>query len=484
MSVLSFLDRENTVAKPGYNRWLVPPAALAIHLCIGQIYAYSVFNKPMTQLLGAEQGLSEGGAFISASGDWELTTLGWIFSIALFTLGASAAIFGKWLERVGPRKAMFASALCFAGGFFVSAAGVGLHNIWLIYLGHGVIGGIGLGLGYISPVSTLIKWFPDRPGMATGMAIMGFGGGAMIASPMSVALMDYFSSGAGVAGSRGVGETFLVMGAIYFIFMMFGVFTVRVPAKNWKPEGWTPAPKGQNKMITTANVDADTAIKTPQFWLIFAVLMLNVTAGIGVLGQASVMIQEMFSESVVGSDLAVTAAAAGGFVGLLSLFNMVGRFFWSSLSDKIGRKNTYSVYFILGAVLYFAVPTTGNMASIVLFVTAFCVIISMYGGGFATVPAYLRDMFGTMEVGAIHGRLLLAWSAAAIFGPVLINYLRAYQIETIGLAPAQAYSFTMYIMAGLLLVGLVCNLMVKPVDEKYHYAEEDTVSASKEAAPA
>ena len=461
MNLFSFLDRHHSVAKPAYNRWLVPPAALAIHLCIGQIYAYSVFNKPMTQIIGITEPTAQ---------DWKLTTLGWIFSIALFTLGASAALFGKWLERVGPRKAMFASALCFSGGFFVSALGIHFHQIWMIYLGHGVIGGIGLGLGYISPVSTLIKWFPDKPGMATGMAIMGFGGGAMIASPLSVALMDYFRS----SSSVGVGETFLVMGVLYLAFMMFGVFTVRIPPKNWKPEGWTPKPKSAKpQMITTAHVDADTALKTPQFYLLFAVLMLNVTAGIGVLGQASVMIQEMFSAATVGRQMAVSAAAAGGFVGLLSLFNMVGRFFWSSLSDRIGRKNTYTIFFLLGAVLYFSIPSIGAAGSIVFFVLCFGLIMSMYGGGFATIPAYLRDMFGTMQVGAIHGRLLLAWSAAAILGPVLINYLRAYQIESLQLPPAQAYSFTMYIMAGLLLVGLVCNLMVKPVATKFHYEETD-----------
>jgi MFS family permease len=448
-----FLQRERTVASPDFNRWLVPPAALAIHLCIGQIYAYSVFNKPLTRLIGIDA---------PAGGDWELTTLGWIFSIALFTLGASAAIFGQWLERVGPRKAMFASALCFAGGFFVAALGVSLHNIWLVYLGHGVLGGIGLGLGYISPVSTLIKWFPDRPGMATGMAIMGFGGGAMIASPLSVGLMDYFSS----ATSTGVAQTFLTMGLIYFVFMMFGVFTIRVPAEGWKPAGWTPASTA-GKMMTDGHVDADQAIKTPQFYLLFAVLALNVTAGIGVLGQASVMIQEMFSVDSVPEGMAVGAAAAGGFVGLLSVFNMLGRFIWSSLSDRIGRKNTYNVFFILGAILYVMVPAAGNAGSVVLFVACFAVIISMYGGGFATIPAYLRDMFGSRQVGAIHGRLLLAWSLAAIAGPVLVNYIRAYQIEELQIAPAQAYSTTMYIMAGLLILGLISNLFIKPVNEKY-----------------
>ncbi len=479
MSVLtSFLDKSRTVARPGYNRWLVPPAALSIHLCIGQIYAYSVFNNPLTQVIGITE---------PAPADWSLVQVGLIFSIALFCLGASAAVFGKWLERVGPRRAMFTSALCFAGGFLLSAIGVWSHQIWLLYLGHGVLGGIGLGLGYISPVSTLIKWFPDRPGMATGMAIMGFGGGAMVASPLSIWLMDFFKT----ANSTGVAETFLVMGGLYFAFMLFGVLTVRIPPEDFglriadcgksvpnsnistseasKDEHAVIDSNPQSPIPNPQSVDANTAIKTPQFYLLFCVLMLNVTAGIGVLGQASVMIQEMFSEKVVGANKAVTVAAAGGFVGLLSLFNMAGRFFWSSLSDRIGRRSTYSTFFLLGAVLYFLVPLTGQMGSIVLFVGAFCVIMSMYGGGFATIPAYLRDMFGVMEVGAIHGRLLLAWSVAAILGPQLVNNIRAYQIETLQVPAANAYSTTMYIMAGLLLVGFVCNICIKPVNPKFHF---------------
>ena len=454
-SLTSIFHKSNTVAGPGFNRWLVPPAALSIHLCIGQIYAYSVFNKPLARAIGVTA---------PAADDWSLVELGLVFSIALFCLGASAALFGKWLDRVGPRLAMFVSALCFSGGFILSAAGVWLHEIWLIYLGHGVLGGIGLGLGYISPVSTLIKWFPDRPGMATGMAIMGFGGGAMVAAPLSIWLMGHFSS----PTSTGVAETFLVMGGLYFFFMLFGVFTVRVPPENWKPAGWEPSAKSKP---AAPNVSANAAIRTPQFYLLFAVLMLNVSAGIGVLGQASVMIQEMFSAKVVGASKAVTAAAAGGFVGLLSLFNMAGRFFWSSLSDRIGRRHTYSVFFLFGAILYFFVPLTGNMGSIVLFVGAFCIIMSMYGGGFATIPAYLRDLFGTMEVGAIHGRLLLAWSMAALLGPQLVNNIRAYQIETLHIPAANAYSTTMYIMAGLLLIGFVCNISVRPVAKKFHYKE-------------
>jgi len=443
----NFFNKSNTIATANFNRWRVPPAALAIHLCIGQIYAYSVFNKPLSQAIGVSQ---------PVEGDWSLVQIGYVFSIALFCLGASAALFGRWLERVGPRMAMFMSALCFSGGFFISALGVWWHQIWLLYLGNGVLGGIGLGLGYISPVSTLIKWFPDRPGMATGMAIMGFGGGAMIAAPLSIRLMEYFES----AHSIGVAETFVAMGILYLGIMLFGVWGIRIPKVGWYPQGMS---EEAVRRIPGTGLDADAAIRTPQFYLLFAVLMLNVTAGIGVLGQASVMIQEMFSARVVGNERAVTAAAAAGFVSLLSLFNMVGRFFWSSLSDKIGRKTTYTIFFLLGALLYVSVPITGRMGNTVLFVGAFCLIMSMYGGGFATIPAYLRDLFGAKEVGAIHGRLLLAWSAAALLGPQLINNIRAYQIETLQMPAAEAYSVTMYLMAMLLLLGFFCNMLVRPI---------------------
>lgn len=451
MGALSFLDREHTVAEPGFSRWMVPPAALCIHLCIGQAYALSVFNLPMTKLIGITQ---------SAPDDWKLTDLGWIFSIAIVFLGLSAAVFGRWVEEGGPRRAMVTAGLCWGGGFLVSALGVYSHNLWLIYFGYGVLGGCGLGLGYISPVSTLIKWFPDRPGMATGMAIMGFGGGAFIASPLSVWLMQRFSTSTHV----GVAEAFVALGIIYFCFMMVGAAIVRVPAPGWKPEGYTP-PAVAQKLITKNDVYVYDAIKTPQFWLIWWVLCLNVTAGIGVLGQASAMSQEMFPGHV-------TAVAAAGFVGLLSLFNMLGRFFWASTSDIIGRKNTYFCFFVLGTLLYILVPWTGSIGSVALFVLCFVVIMSMYGGGFATVPAYLKDMFGIRYVGAIHGVLLTAWSAAGVFGPVLVNYIRQYQIDH-GVPKAQAYNTTMYIMAGLLVIGLICNAMIKAVHERYHMKADD-----------
>jgi MFS family permease len=441
-----FFSKEATIAKPGFSRWMVPPAALAVHLCIGQAYAFSVFNAPLTKLIGITK---------SAPGDWSLTTLGWIFSLAIVFLGLSAAFAGKWLEKVGPRRTMFTAACCFGGGFLVSALGVYLHQIVLLYLGYGVIGGIGLGLGYVSPVSTLIRWFPDRRGMATGMAIMGFGGGAMIAAPGSVALMNYFKT----ATSVGVAETFVVLGVLYFISMTIGALAIRVPAADWKPAGWTP-PTTANKMITKNHVHIDQALKTPQFYLLWLVLFLNVTAGIGVLGQASVMIQESFKSTI-------TAGAAAGFVGLLSLFNMGGRFVWASASDWIGRKNTYFIFFALGAVLYFLVPQFAQSGSIALFVLAYGIILSMYGGGFATIPAYLADMFGTAFVGGVHGRLLTAWAAAGIAGPVVVNYVRAYQVAH-GVTGADAYTMTLHIMASLLVVGFVCNLLVTRVHEKHH----------------
>ncbi len=439
----SILARERTVAPPGFNRWLVPPAALCVHLSIGQVYAFSVFNLPLTRLIGGTT---------QAPDDWTLARLGWIFSIAIAFLGIASALFGGWLDRVGPRRAMVTAACCFGGGLLVGALGIALHQLWMLYLGYGVLGGCGLGLGYISPVKTLMSWFPDRPGMATGLAIMGFGGGAMIAAPLSVMLMDWYGS----AGHLGVAQTFATLGIGSFCFMLIGAAIVRVPAAGWAPEGFVPRPTS----LSVANMPAVTqyeAVKTRQFWLIWAVLFLNVTAGIGVLEQASAMSQEMFPGRI-------TTYAAAGFVGLLSLFNMGGRFIWASGSDRLGRKTTFAIFFTLGFLLYALVPFSGQSGNIVAFVLCYGVIISMYGGGFSTVPAYLRDIFGLQYVGAIHGRLLTAWSAAGVLGPVLVNYLRAWQIGN-GVAKAQAYTVTMYVMAALLLCGLVCNLLVRPLRE-------------------
>lgn len=440
------LDRERIVAGPDFNRWLVPPAALCVHLCIGQVYAFSVFNLPMTRLIGITH---------AAADDWKLTQLGWIFSIAILVLGIASALTGSWLDRAGPRKAMLLAAACFGGGFVVASFGIRAHQLWLVYLGYGVLGGCGLGIGYISPVKTLMTWFPDRPGMATGLAIMGFGGGALIASPLSVLLMHHFAT----PTESGVGPTFLVLGIGYFCFMAIGAVVVRVPAEGWRPAGFIPATQSQ-RMVASGHVEVNEALHTPQFYLLWLVLCLNVTAGIGVISQASAMTQEMFQGRI-------TPVAAAGFVGLLSLFNMLGRLFWASSSDRLGRRNTYTVFFVLGILLYIAVPSIAAMHNVMLFVAAYAIIISMYGGGFATIPAYLRDVFGVRFVGAIHGRLLTAWSIAGVLGPVLVNYIRQYELQH-GILKQDSYTVTLYIMAGLLGCGLICNLLMRPV-ARHHF---------------
>jgi MFS family permease len=487
-----FFSRERTIAKANFNRWLVPPAALAIHLCIGMAYGFSVFWLPLSRAVGITKSvacpteMSFFESLTAANCDWKVTTVQVMYTLFFVFLGCSAALFGGWLERAGPRKAGVVAALCWCGGLVISAYGVYIHQIWLTWLGSGVIGGIGLGLGYISPVSTLIKWFPDRRGMATGMAIMGFGGGAMIGSPLANKLMIAFAT----PSSVGVWQTFLCLAAIYFVFMMAGALGYRVPPENWQPAGWTKPAENGSKLITANHVHLNVATFTPQFWLVWAVLCLNVTAGIGILGMASPMLQEVFGGHLIGLDLKFgdldpaqkvqIATIAAGFTGLLSLFNIAGRFFWASLSDKMGRKNTYFVFFLLGMALYASIPTWAQTGSLVLFVMSFAIILSMYGGGFATVPAYLADMFGTKMVGAIHGRLLTAWSVAGIGGPSLVAGIRDYQLEH-GIPRAEVYNITMYILAGLLLLGCLCNYLVKSVAQR-HYMTTDQVMAEKKLA--
>ncbi|MFA4912772.1 MAG: OFA family MFS transporter, partial [Burkholderiaceae bacterium] len=458
-----WLDKERTIAGPGFNRWVVPPAALAIHLCIGMAYGFSVFWLPLSKALAGPDmmtcpaSMSLFTELFTTSCNWRISTMGWMYTLFFVLLGCSAALWGGWLERAGPRKAGVVSALCWCGGLVISSIGVYTHQMWMLWLGSGVIGGIGLGLGYISPVSTLIKWFPDKRGMATGMAIMGFGGGAMIGAPLADLLMRHFAG----PGSVGVWQTFLTMAIIYFVFMMSGAMGYRVPVTGWKPEGWVPPPQNANAMITRGHVHVKRVWGIPQFWLVWLVLCLNVTAGIGILGMASPLLQEVFGGRLIGQNdlgfaqlnpqqLAAIATIAAGFTGLISLFNIGGRFFWASLSDKLGRKVTYATFFVLGFLLYASIPWSAHMGMLALFVAAFCVILSMYGGGFATVPAYLADLFGTQMVGAIHGRLLTAWSAAGIFGPVLVGYIREYQLS-IGVPRAQVYDVTMYILAGMLV---------------------------------
>ena len=475
---LGILDREHTIAKAGFNRWLVPPAALCIHLCIGMAYGFSVFWLPLSRAIGLTKtsacpSISLWQELFTTTCDWRVASMGWMFTLFFVLLGVSAALWGGWLERVGPRKAGVVAALCWAGGLLIGALGVYVHQLWIMWLGAGVIGGVGLGLGYISPVSTLIKWFPDHRGMATGFAIAGFGGGAMIGAPLANILINYFKTPTSV----GVWETFVAMGVIYFVFMMIGAFAYRVSPAGWRPDGWTPPAKA-NAMITEHQVHLNDAHKTPQFWLIWWVLTLNVSAGIGVIGMASPMLQEIFAGSLIGQpgvafnaltpeQRVAIAAIAAGFAGLLSLFNIGGRVFWASLSDYIGRKNTYYCFFLLGIALYALAPTFAAMGSKLLFVLSFGIILSMYGGGFATVPAYLADMFGTQFVGAIHGRLLTAWSTAGIIGPVVVNYIREFQLSA-GVPRDHLYDTTMYILCAMLVAGLICNYLVKPVDPKWY----------------
>jgi MFS family permease len=492
---VGLLDKARIIAPADYNRWLVPPAALAIHLCIGMAYGFSVFWKPLQgAVLGADgkalpecsAGAATFGAkaigtlhaLFATSCNWSQFDLGWMFTLFFVLLGVSAAIWGGWLERVGPRKAGVVAAFCWGGGLLISAVGVYIHQLWLMWLGSGIIGGCGLGLGYISPVSTLIKWFPDRRGMATGMAIMGFGGGAMIGSPLATLLMAHFAT----PTSPGVWQTFVVMGIIYFVFMMGGAFGYRLPPVGWRPVGWTP-PSTLKTMIADGHVHLRDAHKTLQFWLIWLVLCLNVSAGIGVIGAASPMLQETFGGRLFGDpsvgfaqfsdDQKAKAALVGAaFVGLFSLFNIAGRFFWASLSDKIGRKLTYYTFFTLGFMCYAAAPTLATLGMLAVFAAAFCLIASMYGGGFATIPAYLADIFGTQFVGAIHGRLLTAWSTAGIVGPVIVNYMHDTRAAE-GVAPDQIYHPIFYVLAGLLVAGFICNLLIRPLAEKWFMKDEE-----------
>ncbi|WP_250447273.1 OFA family MFS transporter [Actinotalea sp. C106] len=447
---MNLLDRSRTIAPAGYNRWLVPPAALAVHLSIGQVYAFSVFKNPLLERFDASH-----------------TSVAIIFSIAIVMLGLSAAFGGTWMERNGPRKAMALSAVFWVSGFCVAALGVQLEQLWIVYLGYGFLGGIGLGIGYISPVSTLIKWFPDRPGLATGLAIMGFGGGAMVASPLTARLLDTYAA----TPAEAIVPTLLTLAAIYAVLMTLGAVVIRVPAPGWKPAGWTPSPK-KNAMQTHADVRARSAVRTPQFYLLWIVLFTNVTAGIGILEQASPMIQDFFTS--------VTPATAAGYVGLLSLANMAGRFVWSSTSDVLGRKRIYVMYLGVGAALY-AVLAAFSGTSIALFVVVTFFIVSFYGGGFATIPAYLKDLFGTLEVGAIHGRLLTAWSAAGVAGPLIVNGIadaRAAQ----GVEGAALYLPSLVVMTCVLAVGFIANMLVRPVHERHH-EPATTPTGPADAAP-
>lgn len=461
----------HTPAPPNHDRWLIPPCALAVHLCIGMAYGFSVFWLPLTHAIGitdsvACDGLTLATALTTTSCDWRVSDLVWVYTLFFVVLGAAAALFGGWVERVGPRRAGLVATACWSGGIAIGAIGVALHQLWLLWLGAGVIGGIGLGIGYITPVSTLIKWFPDRRGLATGMAIMGFGGGAMVGSPAADLLMKYFAT----PGNVGVAPAMLVLAAVYALVMAAGALGFRLPAPGW-------APPGKAEIAASARyVALADAHRTPQFWLVWVVLLLNVSASIGIIGLASPMVQEIFGGRLIGADVrfadfteeqkGAAAAAGAGFVGLISLFNIAGRFFWASLSDRIGRKAMYAAILALGAALYGLLLPGPATASLLLFLACFALIASMYGGGFAAVPAWLADLFGTANVGAIHGRLLTAWSTAGVLGPLLVASARDAGLAA-GAAREAVYAPIFLMLAAMLLVGLVAALLVRPVAARW-----------------
>lgn len=492
------LSKEHITAGNQFNRWLVPPAALAVHLSIGMAYGFSVFWKPLGNTLTGPDGKPVAACAAGASTfadklagtakaltatdcNWTQFDLGWMYTLFFVLLGCSAAVWGGWLERAGPRKAGLVAMLCWCGGLLISALGIHQHQLWMMWLGSGVIGGIGLGLGYISPVSTLIKWFPDRRGMATGLAIMGFGGGAMIGSPLATKLMGMFAT----PTDPGVWQTFVVLALIYAVFMTLGSLGYRVPAADWKPAGWTPPDVQHNRLVATRHVHLKNAHKTPQFWLLWLILCMNVSAAIGIIGAAAPMLQETFGGVLIGqpqlgfaeikADEALTASAAAvgaGFVGLISLFNIFGRIGWATSSDKLGRRTTYFIFFVLGIMMYVCGTYAANHHQLALFLLVFCVIASMYGGGFATIPAYLADLFGTQFVGAIHGRLLTAWSTAGILGPVIVNYMHDVRLEA-NIPYADIYAPIFMTLAALLGVGFTANLLVRPVADKYFMSDSE-----------
>jgi len=569
--MFEILSKKHIIAEPGFNRWRVPVASIAIHLCIGSVYAWSIYNPALIKMHGV---------VASAAGDWTLKEVVWVFTAAIVSLGLSAAFAGRWLERVGPRMVGVVAACCWGGGYLIGSLGIYTHQLWLLYLGYGVIGGCGLGLGYVSPVSTLIRWFPDRRGMAAGMAIMGFGGGAMIGAPLKGFFIrmfyrapDYLGSVADLnlvtqagkrfaevagelkevviigandlagmiipgpegvyvvgTGSTGVALTFVVLGIIYFVVMLLAAFAYRVPAEGWQPEGWIPPDpvKAAKRMITDRDVDIDQALKTRQFYQLWIVLCFNVTAGIGVLGVAKTMMSEIFGSTLPNI---VDGAFAATYVVMISVFNMIGRFFWASTSDFIGRRNTYWIFLGLGILLYCSIPFSAqhvsadpNVVWLVYFYAASMIIFTMYGGGFATIPAYLADVFGTKYVGGIHGRLLTAWSTAGVLGPLAITSLRESSISSaisdlvarvdpalfaakfgagidqldalvaqktvtisklMEIAPpgtvdptSSLYNTTMYLMAALLFVALLANAAMRPVMEKHYLPVSGTVDKS------
>jgi MFS family permease len=416
------------------NRWRIPIGAVAVHICIGSVYAWSTFNRPIQALF--------------PDNPWWFSPPYTTFTTALVLLGLSAAFGGPWVERRGPRVAATAAALFFGTGLIIGGIGLAARQSLLVFAGMGVVGGIGCGLGYISPVSTLVKWFPDRRGMATGMAIMGFGGGAFLAGYLNVFFMDRI----------GVANTVMALGATYLGLMLIGARLLERPPEGWRPEGWT-TPATTNRMIADRSVSRDEAVRTGQFYLLWGILFINVTAGIGILAQASPMMQDMFRR---------TPLQAAAVVSLISVFNAGGRFFWASCSDYIGRRNTYTIFFVAQFVLFLLIPGLAARGSWGFFEASLFVVFTMYGGGFATIPAFLADLFGPNNVGAIHGAVLTAWSAAAVVGPVIITELsnRARAALPPGADHIHIYDTPLQVLAALLAVGFVLTLLVRPLRPK------------------
>lgn len=559
-----FFSKQSILAKPTYNRWQAVPASICIHLCIGSVYAWSIYNPALIKVVGVAG---------SSADDWTLGQVVQIFVVAIVFVGLSAAVAGKWFEMAGPRTVGLAAAVFWGGGNVVAGIGILAHQLWLIYLGYGVIGGIGLGLGYVSPVVTLIRWFPDRKGMAAGLAIMGFGGGTIIAIPMKEFFLrafyqapDYLGmvdslklvteggrrfaeiggkfvevvivnasevsemivpGDPGIyalgTGSVGAGQTFISMGLIFTAVIAVSALCYRIPAPGWEPERWDKSVASKQRMITHENVHVNDTIKTPQFYQLWIVLCLNVTAGIGIIGLATTMISEIFGAALPNI---VDAAFAATYVLMIGVFNMIGRVFWASISDAIGRKNIYWIYFVGGAAMFLVVMlsawqvTIGQaMLWLACFYAATMILFTFYGGGFASIPAYASDLFGTYHIGAIHGRLLTAWSVAGVLGPLSTATLRQFELEravrevassispetfreafgagveqlellvenkTVTLAkllevappgtidPTPGlYNTTMILMTALLLIGMAVNATIKPVASRHHLSNRN-----------
>jgi OFA family oxalate/formate antiporter-like MFS transporter len=392
------------------NRWLIALSAVAIHLSIGSAYAYSVFKRPLEDALG-----------------WSSTETSLAFTLAIFILGLSAAVFGPFVERKGPRVSALLAAVLFAAGHVISGLGVAVESLPVFYLGYGVVGGVGLGIGYISPVSTLVSWFPDRRGMATGMAVLGFGAGALVASPVAARLIE----------ALGVSQTFFILGAAFLVLMAAGASYIEKPPVGWKPAALVEGKTRTRVVEDLAQLTAREAWHTLRFWLLWVMMFINISAGIKIISVASPLAQD---------QVGMTSVAAAAMVGLMGLFNGAGRIGWASLSDYVGRANVFILFFAAQFVAFLLLPRTTDP---LLFQILLFAVLTMYGGGFAMLPAFIGDLFGTRQLAAIHGLLLTAWSMAGIAGPMVVAFIK----DRTG-----SYDLSFYLFAGLLGVALLTSL--------------------------